>query len=81
MGVEELVEGGTYDVRLSARNPRGEGIGRIDNVVVFVKNADARIGKTHKIRITKLHRTFAYGEVADTLNNSKYFIGSGSLIV
>ena len=81
MGVEELIEGGVYDVRLSARNPRGEGIGKIDDVVIFVKNADARIGKTHRIKITKLHRTFAYGEVADTNNNSKYFIGSGSLLI
>ncbi|MEM0201144.1 MAG: TRAM domain-containing protein [Candidatus Micrarchaeaceae archaeon] len=81
MGIEELIEGGTYDVRLSARNPRGEGIGRIDNVVVFVKDCKARIGKTHKIRITKLHRTFAYAELVDQLNNSKYFINSGSIII
>ncbi len=81
MGIEELVEGETYDVRLSARNPRGEGIGKIENVVVFVKDANARIGKIHKIRITKLYRTFAYAELVDSINNSKYFINSGSIIV
>ncbi len=81
MGIEKLVEGGTYDVRLNARNPRGEGIGKIEDVVVFVKDANARIGKIHKIKITKLYRTFAYGEVVDQLNNSKYFINSGSIIL
>jgi predicted RNA-binding protein with TRAM domain len=81
MGIEELIEGETYDVRLSARNPKGEGIGRIDDVVVFVRNAKARIGKTHKVRITKLYRTFAYAELAEPFDNSKYFIGNGGLLI
>jgi predicted RNA-binding protein with TRAM domain len=76
--MRELEEGGTYDVRVDAKNPKGEGIGRVNNVVVFIKNAKARSGKTYKVKITKLHRTFAYAEL---LENSKYFIGNGSLIV
>ncbi len=76
---ESLVEGETYDMRLSARSPKGEGIGKINNIVVFVKNAKARLGKTHRVKIVKLHRTFAYAELIQ--DNSKYFIGNGSLIV
>ena len=81
METNELVEGGTYDVRLNARNPKGEGIGRINNVVVFVRNAHTRIGKTQRVKITKLYRTFAYAELAELMNGSKYFIGNGSQIV
>ncbi len=79
-GVEsELVEGGTYDLRVDARNPKGEGIGRIRDVVVFVRNTKTRSGKTYTVKITKLYRTFAYAEPIE--DNSKYFIGNGSLIV
>ncbi len=81
MGIEELVEGKMYDLHLDARNPKGEGIGHINDVVVLVRNANARIGKTHKVRITKLHRTFAYAELDDSAPGSKYFIGNGSLLV
>ena len=43
--------------------------------------ADAKTGKTHKVRITKLYRTFAYAELAESVVGSKYFIGNGSLII
>lgn len=74
----DLVEGNTYDVQVNARNPHGEGIGRVNNIVVFVKNAKTKIGKMYKVKITKVYRTFAYAEPID---NSKYFIGNGSLII
>ncbi len=77
-GTRELEEGGTYEVRVDAKNPKGEGIGKINDIVVFIRNAKARSGKTYTVKITKLHRTFAYAEL---LENSKYFIGNGSLIV
>ncbi|MEM3839000.1 MAG: TRAM domain-containing protein [Candidatus Micrarchaeaceae archaeon] len=73
-----LEEGGTYQMRVDAKNPKGEGIGKINNIIVFIRNAKARAGKTYTVRITKLHRTFAYAELTE---NSKYFIGNGSLIV
>jgi predicted RNA-binding protein with TRAM domain len=75
----ELEEGATYDVDIKAKNMRGEGIGRIKDTVVFVKNAKTRIGKAYKIRVTKVHRTFADAEILD--ENSKYFIGNGALII
>lgn len=81
MEVDELVVGGMYDLKLDARNPKGEGIGRIKDVIVFVRNTKARIGKIYKVKITKLYRTFAYAEIAEQAENSKYFIGNGSLIV
>lgn len=77
--IGELLEGETYDLDIKAKNPRGEGIGMLNNTVVFVKNAKTRIGKAYKVKITKVHRTFAYAETLD--ENSKYFIGNGSLII
>ncbi|MDE1860513.1 MAG: TRAM domain-containing protein [Candidatus Micrarchaeota archaeon] len=78
MGLYELMEGETYDVKIVARNQRGEGIGRVDNVVVFIRNAKARIGKEYRVRITNSHKTFAY---AEPLGESRSLIGNGSLLV
>ena len=78
MGIEELVVGETYDLRIAAKDPRGEGIGKINDIVVFIKNTKPRLGKTYKVRITTTHKTFAY---AEPLDNSKPFIGNGSLIL
>ncbi len=75
---DELEEGKTYDVRVDARNPHGEGIGKVNNVIVFIRNAKTKIGKMYRIKVTKVQRTFAYAELTD---NSKFFIGNGSLII
>ena len=74
----ELEVGQIYDMRVSAKSPQGEGMGRINNFVVFVKNQKTRIGKVYKVRIIDKHHDFAYGESTE---NSKYFIGNGSLII
>ncbi len=76
--IGELEVGQIYDLRVSAKNSQGEGIGRVNDFVVFVKNTKTRIGKRYRIKITDKHKDFAYGE---SLENSKYFIGNGSLIV
>ena len=76
---DSVMEGETYDLNIKAKNMRGEGIGMVRNIVVFVKNAKTRIGKVYKIKITKAYRTFAYAETIG--ENSKYFIGNGSLII
>jgi len=77
--VDGILEGETYELGIKAKNMRGEGIGMVNNIVVFVKNAKTRIGKVYKVRITKAYRTFAYAEPLG--DNSKYFIGNGSLII
>jgi predicted RNA-binding protein with TRAM domain len=79
-GVESgILEGEVYDLNIKAKNMRGEGIGMVNDTVVFVKNSKTRIGKIYRVRITKAYRTFAYAEPSD--ENSKYFIGNGSLII
>ncbi len=82
MSVEdELVEGQVYEVSIRAKNIHGEGIGNINNNIVFVKNAKTRVGKTYKVRISKIYRTFAYAELVDEEgDNRKYFIGNGSIL-
>ena len=69
----ELEEGSEHVVQVLSKGARGEGIGKISNMVIFITDAKTRIGNKYKIRITKVHRTFAYAE----LNGSEHeFIGS-----
>ncbi|HUC39167.1 MAG TPA: TRAM domain-containing protein [Candidatus Acidoferrum sp.] len=76
MDARELVEeGGVYDLRVNAKGARGEGIGRIGNLVVFVNNAKTRIGNNYKVKVTKIHRTFAYAEISGAVRE---LIGNGS---
>jgi predicted RNA-binding protein with TRAM domain len=76
MNENELVEEGlVYDLRVNAKGARGEGIGRIGNLIVFVNNAKTRIGNSYKVKVTKVHRTFAYAEVNGAVRE---LIGNGS---
>jgi len=75
---DELTEGEFCEVKVVAKNPHGEAIGKVKNLIVFVRNAKTRIGKSYKVKITKVHRTFAY---AEPIEGNKYFIGNGSLII
>jgi len=80
MGYEEdsdIEEGLEYSMKVDAKGARGEGIGRIGNFVIFVKNAKTRIGNVYKVKVTKIHRTFAYAELKDS---KQQFIGNGSLV-
>ncbi len=66
-----LEEGKVYDVKIEAKNARGEGIGKIEGFVVFIKNAKVRIGKNYKVIISKVYNTFAYGNL---LNDNDFII-------
>ncbi len=74
-GRELVEEGGVYDLRVNAKGARGEGIGRIGNLVIFVSNAKTRIGNSYKVKVTKIHRTFAYAEISGAMRE---IIGNGS---
>jgi len=52
--------GEEYDVEISEVGNKGDGIARIKNFVVFVK--DAEKGEKAHIKITEVHRRFAIGE-------------------
>ncbi len=74
----EIVElGSVHEIRVDAKGARDEGIGRVGDFVIFIKNAKTRIGNIYKIKVTKVYRTFAYAEPIDKINK---FIGNGSVI-
>ena len=53
--------GKEYDVEIQEVSRRGEGIARIQGLVIFVPNA--KQGEHAKIKITKISRRFAEAEV------------------
>jgi len=53
--------GKEYDVDIQEISRRGEGIARIKGLVTFVPNA--KTGERVRIRITRISRRFAEGEV------------------
>lgn len=80
MGTEigdQVEEGGEYTFMVSAKGVKGEGIGKIGNLVVFIKNAKTRIGNNYKIRVTKMYNTFAYAELSE---DKHAFLGNGSVL-
>jgi predicted RNA-binding protein with TRAM domain len=76
-GIEEVEQGSVHQVRVDAKSTMDEGIGKIGDVVVFIKNAKTRMGNTYKVKVTKVYRTFAYGEV---IGKPISIIGSGSVV-
>jgi len=76
-GASNLSEGEEFFVKVGAKDAHGEGIARIGNLVVFVKNGKTRIGNMYKVRLTKIHRTFAYARLVE---NKRQLIGNGSVL-
>ena len=58
-----ITEGSEHEVKVIAKGTRGEGISRIEDIPVIIKNAKMRIGNKYKIKITKVYRTFVYAEL------------------
>lgn len=58
-----------YEVTVTGMNHEGQGVGRIDGLAVFIDNAiiDERV----KIRITKLSKSYAVGELLEVLEASE----------
>lgn len=53
--------GKVYEVNIQEMSRRGEGIARIEGLVIFVPNA--KQGEQTKIKVTKVSRRFAEAEV------------------
>lgn len=69
--MEEIEEGEVVNIKIIAKNSKGEGIGKIGESFIFVKNCNPKIGKEYRIRIIKKYRTYAVAEPEN---------GKGSLI-
>ncbi len=54
-------EGEQYDVRIESLGREGDGIAKVENFVVIVPNT--QVGDNIKIRVTKVSRRVAFGEV------------------
>lgn len=73
---EDIVEGLEYEVEVCAKGARGEGIGRLGDMVVLIRNAKTRVGNLYRVKITKVHRTFVYAE----LNNPRQPLIGNSIL-
>ena len=60
-GPKPVEEGKEYDVDIKEISRRGEGIARVEGLVVFVPNT--KPGDHIKIKITRVSNRFASGEV------------------
>ena len=58
-----------YIVEISSLGFEGEGIAKIDNYAIFIK--DALVGEKVKIKIVKVKKNFAYGKLIEILEESR----------
>ncbi|MGP8329898.1 MAG: TRAM domain-containing protein [Methanosarcinaceae archaeon] len=56
-------EGETYDVSIEDLAREGDGIARVKGFVIFVPNA--KVGDEVNIKVTKVMRKFAFGEIVE----------------
>jgi len=57
-----IKEGDTADVKIEAVGEKGDGIARVNGFVVFVPGV--KVGDEVKIRVTRVLKKFAFGELA-----------------
>lgn len=55
--------GETYEVEITDTGKEGDGIGRVDNFVLFVQGAD--VGDTVEVEVTDVKKTFGIATVAE----------------
>lgn len=60
-GPKPVEMGKEYDVDVTERSDRGDGIARIQGFVVFVKNG--KVGDKVKVKVTSIGNRFAIGEI------------------
>ena len=57
-------EGEVYEVKIESLGREGDGIAKVENFVVIVPNT--QVDDTVQIRITKVSRRVAFGDVIET---------------
>ena len=62
-------EGKTYQIKIEGLGKEGDGVGRVQGFVVIVPGA--KEGTTVDVRITKVARKVAFGEIAGDGSSSK----------
>lgn len=62
--VDDIIE-----LEIFSRGNKGDGVGKIGDFVVFVPQAEIR--KLYKVKITKVFKNFAIGEILDTIEDKK----------
>jgi predicted RNA-binding protein with TRAM domain len=60
-GRRPVAEGQIYEVAITDIGERGDGIGKIEGLVIIVP--DATPGETVKVRITRVERKVAFGRM------------------
>ncbi|OFI07483.1 23S rRNA (uracil-C(5))-methyltransferase RlmCD [Clostridium acetireducens DSM 10703] len=63
-------KGKCYNLYITSMGYKGEGVGKIDDFTVFVKNAI--VGEKVKVKITKVNKRYAFGELLKIENYSPY---------
>jgi predicted RNA-binding protein with TRAM domain len=60
-GPKPVEIGKEYDVKVTERSDRGDGIARIQGFVVFIKNG--KVGDNVKVKVTSVGNRFAIAEI------------------
>src|SRR5919197_3062820 len=60
-GPKPVEMGKEYDVQVTERSDRGDGVARIQGFVVFVKNG--KVGDKVKVKVTSVGNRFAIAEI------------------
>jgi predicted RNA-binding protein with TRAM domain len=62
-GRKPVAEGQVYTIQITDIGSQGDGIGKVEGMIVFVP--DTKVGQEVKVKITKVVRRAAFGDVVD----------------
>ncbi len=65
-----LEKSNKYDLKITGQDNKGDGLGRIEDMVVFVK--DTLPGDVVEVEITKVKKRYAYGKLINIISESKF---------
>jgi predicted RNA-binding protein with TRAM domain len=62
-GKKPVEEGKEYSVTITDIGSQGDGVAKVDGFIIFVP--DAHVGKTYKVRITKVMSKSAFAKIVE----------------